>query len=67
MKDRYKNEDKKIQHINSKSWNPLMQPDLIMNWSFIYQKNIFLLFYSESEENKYPSSFPFSEIFFSLS
>ena len=52
MKDRYKYEDKKREHINSKSSNLLTQHDLIRNCSFIYQKKFFLLFYSESEENK---------------
>ena len=40
-----------------------MQHDVIMNCSFGYQ-NIFLLFYSASEENKYLILSPFSEIFF---
>ena len=40
MKDRYKYDNKKMQYINSKSWNILMQYDLIMNCWFIYQKNL---------------------------
>ena len=43
MKDRYKYDGKKMQHINSKSWNVLMQHDSIMNCWFIYQKNIYIL------------------------
>ena len=67
MKERQKYEDKKVQHSYLKRQNLLLQHDIIVDCSFSYPAKLFLFLYSESEENKYTSSSPFSQIFSSSS